>query len=82
MILFDCREVSRRVSRGDYDQASRLTRMLVRAHQAMCGHCARYARQMALIAQALREVSERSINRDELADLEKRIIVGLGGGRP
>ena len=79
MILFDCREVSKRVSRVDYDDASWLTRMLVRAHQAMCRHCARYARQIALLTQALREVSERSVDREKLAGLKERTIARLAG---
>lgn len=82
MFLPSCKEMSERVSSGEFEGASFLMRFLVRVHLSMCGHCERYARQIKHISQAVREKAERSVDLDRLAVLKKRIIGRLAGWRP
>ncbi len=73
MILTNCKELAERSTRGEFESASILTRMIIRMHLAMCTHCVRYKKQLGQITQAVRKKAERSVEPVRLADLKKRI---------
>ncbi len=79
IFLPTCKEISERMSSGEFESAFFLTRLLVRMHLSMCGHCKRYARQIENITAAVREKAKRLVDRERLAGLKKRIIGRLAG---
>ncbi len=79
MFLPNCKEMSERVSSGEFEDAGLLTRLFVRMHLTMCGHCRRYFRQIGLITRAVRGKAGRLVDRERLAGLKKRIIGRLAG---
>lgn len=71
-----CREVTEAVARGEMDDAPLLRRLAVSLHLALCGLCARYARQLRLLGQAARlRASRLDIARVEA--LQNRILARL-----
>jgi Putative zinc-finger len=72
-----CREVTRMLAEGEFRNAPRRTRWMVRLHLAMCRHCGRFARQMNLIAQALKALVSRRPDEFNRPDVAERIIARL-----
>ncbi|MBI3548216.1 MAG: hypothetical protein HY078_04090 [Elusimicrobia bacterium] len=54
MILPTCKEVSTAVARGDFAEANAFARLGALLHLAICQHCRKFKRQLAMIAFALR----------------------------
>ena len=54
-LLPTCREVSESFARGELEGGGALGRLRRNAHLMICAHCRKFARQLALIAAALRE---------------------------
>ena len=54
--MFNCREVSLRVSRAMDDRLPVGQRLAVRMHLLMCSLCRRYQKQLALMRQMLRRM--------------------------
>ena len=52
--MFNCREVSRKVSESMDRSLPLSQRMMIRFHFAMCKYCARLQKQLLIIRQALR----------------------------
>ncbi|MFH2204481.1 MAG: hypothetical protein ABIJ96_15300 [Elusimicrobiota bacterium] len=73
MILTNCRELARRSTNGEFDNASWITKLIVRMHLMMCGSCARYSRQLERISQAVCAQAERSVDPEKLVLLRRRI---------
>lgn len=55
-VMPSCREVTGLLASGDEESASWMSRMRVRLHLSMCAHCSRFARQLRVIAQAVRSL--------------------------
>lgn len=74
MILTNCKELVERSTRGEFENASWLTKIFIRMHLVMCRHCRRYKRQMGLITQTVRSKAARAVDPSQLEDLKKKII--------
>ena len=72
-----CREVTRMLAEGEFQSAPRRVRWMVNLHLAMCRHCGRFARQMGLISQALKNMMSRRPDELNRADIAERIIARL-----
>lgn len=77
MILYNCQELSERYCRGELEDASWLTRLLVRMHLAMCRHCRLYREQVDFIVEAVRRRSKGSVEPERLKKFEDRLIRDL-----
>jgi hypothetical protein len=64
-----CREVARRISTGELEEALPMGRLGVRLHLLMCRHCRRYAGQLRAIGRVARELLARPTG--EEASLER-----------
>lgn len=53
--MLSCREVTELLSKDEFRDAPMWTRLAVKAHLALCGHCTRFARQLAQIRVAVRD---------------------------
>lgn len=71
-----CREVTGLIAAGEIESASMMSRLRIRLHLAMCAHCARFARQLRVIAQAVREAWAPRPQAD-VEDLKRRILERL-----
>ncbi len=74
MILFNCRELARRSTRGEFDDAGWLTRFLIRMHLGMCKGCRRYGAQLKAIADAVREKARSSVSPEKADALKKKVM--------
>ncbi|MDE2313795.1 MAG: hypothetical protein KGL04_06450 [Elusimicrobia bacterium] len=72
-----CREVARMLAEGEFQNAPRRVRWMVRLHFAMCRHCDRFARQMGLISRALKHMMSRRPDELNRPDIAQRIIARL-----
>ncbi len=73
--MLHCDEVSRLVSSDELADAGWWTRLSVRMHHLMCGHCRRYAAQMRKIGAWARKFTRSEPEDPEtLARLKKRIL--------
>ena len=72
-----CREVTRMLAEEELQSAPRRVRWMVRLHLAMCRHCGRFARQMSLISQALKNMMNRRPDELKHPDIAQRIIARL-----
>ena len=79
MILTNCKDMADRGTRGEFDDASWFTRLLVRAHLLMCRHCRRFKAQMELISAEARKRADNSIEPSWLADFKQKLVRHLGG---
>lgn len=52
--VLSCREASRRLAEGRWDEAPLAARALILLHLAYCRHCRRFRRELLLIARAAR----------------------------
>lgn len=76
-LMPSCREVSDLVLDRSLDRAPWHQRMLIRMHLGMCEHCARFARQIELVAAALRELWTDNPTPERLKELKRHIIARL-----
>jgi len=74
MFMPTCKEMAERSTRGEFENASWITRLFVAMHMGMCVNCRLFARQMKQIAQAVREKADRAVDPAKLAEFEKRLI--------
>lgn len=72
-----CREVTDRLAEGELENAPWHTRLLVRWHLSMCAHCKRFARQLELIAKALRDMWKGRPDPGTLDAAKRRILSRL-----
>jgi len=56
--VYRCSEVVRLISSDEYLSAGLLKKLGIRLHLAMCKHCRKYARQLRVLAAALRKADE------------------------
>lgn len=54
--MMNCREATHLVASGDAARAGLFTRIGLRIHLMMCGHCRRYARQVGLLGAVARQM--------------------------
>ncbi len=73
MGMFSCKEMAERATRGEFDDAGLLTRLLVRMHMAMCKHCRSYAAHMACIRDAVRKHAAGALSAEELEACKRRL---------
>ncbi len=74
----NCKEVTARMALGDLSQLSRLERWTVRFHMAICWVCRKYEKQIRVIAKAFQHNLETSVHAQDISNLKKRLIDGLG----
>jgi hypothetical protein len=62
--MFNCKEVSRRVSESMDHRLPLYQRLLIRMHLLMCRYCARFRRQVMFIRELCRshQLDERSLD--------------------
>lgn len=76
--MMRCREVARLLSAGETSELPWRRRFAVRLHLMMCGHCSRFARQLAWLGRTARDLA-RGFEEDEaVAGLETRVLRRLG----
>lgn len=71
--MMSCRELAERSTRGEFENVSFFWKLLIRMHVAMCCHCEHYGKQLAQIAQAVREKANRSVDPARLEVFKKRL---------
>lgn len=72
-----CREVARALAEGEFDDLPWHRRLLVRVHLGMCEHCGRFARQLSLISEAMKNAWNRKIDPGALDAAKDRILLRL-----
>lgn len=72
-----CREVTDGLAAGELENAPWHKRLLIRMHLSMCAHCGRFARQLRLIGDALRERWSRQPPRERLEAIKRRVMARL-----
>ncbi|OGR88415.1 MAG: hypothetical protein A3J74_05620 [Elusimicrobia bacterium RIFCSPHIGHO2_02_FULL_57_9] len=72
-----CREVTQKLAEGEFETLPWHHRMLVRMHLAMCEHCGRFARQLGLISQALRNIWTGKPAPGTLDAVKRRLLTRL-----
>lgn len=77
MIPPTCREVARKLAEGEFDDLPWHGRLLIRVHLMMCEHCGRFARQLGLIAQALRTAWGRKPDPGTVDAAKRRVLTRL-----
>lgn len=70
--MFNCREVSYRISRSMDDRLSPGERLAVRMHLLMCGICRRYRKQLTLMRRMLRRLPVQDPGGAPLFKLDKQ----------
>lgn len=76
--MMRCREVARLLSAGEVSESPMRRRIAVRLHLMMCGHCSRFARQLAWLGRTARDLA-RGFEEDEaVAGIETRVLRRLG----
>lgn len=73
----NCREVSKTLGGDGLDAEPLYRRLMIRAHLGGCEHCARFARQIELIAKAVKGIWAKPQGADVEA-LKRRVIDRLG----
>ncbi len=74
MILLNCRELARRSTSGEFDDAGWFTRLMIRMHMGMCNGCRRYGAQLKAIADAVRKSALSSVPPEKTDALKKKVI--------
>lgn len=69
-----CREMALGLSTGSFEHVAWYKRLMVRMHLSMCEHCNRFARQLSLISQALRNMWQVKPNLNTLDAIKRRIL--------
>lgn len=77
---FNCHRVCLWLSRGEAEDASWPSRLLARAHLALCPHCRRYRLQLELIGDAARLSRSRLAEPERVRALQDRIVRRLLSG--
>lgn len=75
--FLSCRQVSRLMAEGLFDEAPGYVRFLAWLHLLYCRHCRRFKRELALLARAAGAWSRGLVEPAALAALEARLIAGL-----
>lgn len=76
-ILPTCREVARTLAEGGLKDLPWHGRLLLRLHLGICAHCARFARQMGLLSEALKKAWTWEPGPGALDSLKSRILARL-----
>lgn len=74
MILFNCKELAKRSTRGEFDAAGWFTRLLIRMHTVMCEGCRRYGAQLKAVADAVREQARSSVSPGKADALKEKVM--------
>jgi hypothetical protein len=74
--VYNCSEVVKLISTDEYLAAGPFKKLGIRLHLLMCKHCARYARQLRILAAALRE-SSAAVPAEQLEQAKARILKNL-----
>ncbi len=74
MILFNCRELAKRSTRGEFDDAGWFTRLMIRMHMGMCKGCERYGAQLKAIAESVRGKAKSSVSPERADALKKKVM--------
>ncbi len=77
MILPNCREGTRKLAAGEYEDLPWPGCLLIRMHLMMCEHCGRFAQQLGLISQALRKSWKAKPDPGTLDAAKRRIMTRL-----
>ena len=77
--MYSCREVHEHVATGTVEQLGLLGRVRLRLHLMMCGHCARYVRQLAAMAAQARRLLGQQPDAERIRRLEAAVLARLEG---
>ena len=73
--MLNCKEVTRRLASGEWEEASWSQRLAIRFHLLMCRYCRRYAAQLRAIRATARNLwGPGSEDSDTLDRLESQIL--------
>jgi predicted anti-sigma-YlaC factor YlaD len=72
-----CKEMAERATRGEFENASWFTKIMVKLHMGMCENCRLFGKQMSQIAEAVKEKADRSVDPERVSALKKRLISRL-----
>ncbi len=78
MILTHCKDLARRSTRGEFEDASWFTRLLIWMHLLMCRHCSRFKAQMELISQTAKKTADAPLEPLRLNEFKKKLLERLG----
>ena len=79
MMMLSCKEMAEKATRGEFDDAGWLTRLLIRMHIGMCEHCRRFSAQMKFISRAAKERAAQSVDAAHLDAFKRRLKDRLAG---
>ncbi len=71
--MMTCKDVSLKLSTGDFETARVLTKMAVWIHLAMCRHCRAFRRQLKSIGTAARRIAD-AFEREPSPNFERTIV--------
>ena len=77
--FWSCREVSRMIAEGRFDEASGFSWLLARLHLLGCRFCRRYLLQMRLLSRAAKAWAGALLQAPDRTAFEKRLIERLSG---
>lgn len=77
--MLSCREVTRAVATGEWEEAAPGRRLQIRLHLLMCRHCRRYTAQIRAIGQAARELFREAPDEEAAVDRLRNAL--LRGGK-
>lgn len=72
-----CREVTQKLAEGEFENLPWHKCLLIRMHLSMCAHCSRFASQLGLINQALRNMWRGKPDIGTLDAVKRRILTRL-----
>lgn len=78
--FLSCRETSRRISQGLYDEASAPVRILFWIHLIYCRYCRRYLRELRVLTRTARQWAQK-IQPQDRRDFENLLIERLSKAR-
>ncbi len=76
-----CSQVVGLISSDEYLAAGRLQRLGIRMHLLLCKHCARYLRQLRILAGAARDTNPE-VPAPDVEQAKSRILKHLSSGPP
>jgi hypothetical protein len=77
-----CREVTRLLASDQLEGTALAKRILTRLHLRMCSDCARYAKELKVLGEVVREALRSPLDQSRLAALERAVLErgGADGG--
>ena len=80
MMLPRCREVSRMIADGTFEDGPFWLRFLAQLHLLLCRYCQRYLMQVRLMGDAMRRVAIKAVDAERAKALEERLLREWRGG--